>query len=186
MIKRLMSKKANLFGKQIPIFVIALIALIGFASATAYVVSTLTLNVGIAEAFTVEYAVLGDGGSYVYTSWDQAMTDCGLATWFTSTTEKIPTGDMKVGEKRFVCVKITNLAEAAIPYVISTTVTKGGVANETCSAAFAKPSITGTVVAKAHSGDAGVAITGDLVQPAVDATPVSNCDVTISVGRGTV
>jgi hypothetical protein len=184
MIKRLMSKKANLFGKQIPVFVIALIAVIGFASATVYVVNSLTLHVGVAEAFTVEYAVLGDGGTYHYTDWNTAMADCGQALWFNSE-QNVPTGNMRVGEGRFVCVKITNLAESAIPYVIATNVTKGGVANETCTAAFAHVPITGTALAGTSTGPTDT-ITGALVQPAFNAAPVSDCDVTITVGRGTV
>jgi hypothetical protein len=175
MIKRLMSKKANLFGKQIPVFVIALIAVIGFASATVYVVNTLTLTVGVKEAFTVQYAVIGDGGTYITGN----CADVAGQYWFDSNSQNIPTGGFYPLESRKVCIRINNLGEAAIPYTIKSNVTNDN-ANQDCAKAFGLPkTLTGSAVAKGFTYD------GAIVQIAADATPVEGCNVVISVGRGT-
>jgi hypothetical protein len=183
MMKRLMSKKANLFGKQIPVFVIALIAVIGLASATAYVVNSLTLTVGVAEPFTVQYAVIGDGGN-----WNGESCACIDAlsctstgkqpTWFYSDSTSLPTGNLYAGEGRAVCVKMTNKAEASIPYVITSTVTNDD-GNQNCAKAFGLPkTLNGNAAASIATVDGvGIVVNGN-------ATLVSGCNVVISVGRG--
>jgi hypothetical protein len=178
--KRNMEKKKFL----IPLFVILAI---GIIAATVYVVNSLTLTVGVAEPFTVEYAVLGDGGTY-----HEGIDLCTSPNtkWFTSPSESVPTGDIIAGESRFVCVKITNKAEASIPYIISTTVTDadGNIyTNPTaiaCYNAFWKAPIAGTVDAKTSGGENVVKIDGALVQVDSGAAPVGNCIVKIDVARG--
>jgi hypothetical protein len=173
MIKRLMSKKANLFGKQIPVFVIALIALIGFASATVYVVNTINLTVGVKEAFTVEYAILGDSSNY-------NGELCANASYLPLENNGIFDKDgFYPMESRFICIKIINAGQASIPYVINSTTT-GSQQNEAdCKAAF--PSIQ-----KIGLAASGENIDGAFVQIAADAKNVSDCNIQITVGRGTV
>ena len=178
MIKRLLSKKANLFGKSVPVFVIVMIALIGFASATAvtvYVVNSLTLTVGVKEAFVVQYAVLGDGGTY------DGVTTCEnyQEAWFTSDSQSIPTGGFYPMEARRVCVKIQNLGEVAIPYTIEAKVT-GDNPNGDCASAFGLPL---TVTGK-NAAPQGLTYDGATVQIAANAKPIEGCTVVISVGRG--
>jgi hypothetical protein len=71
-------KKKKLYKKKWFLFGILPLLLLGTVFAVGYIVSSLVLTVGVAEPFTVEYAVLGDGGTYV-------EGDCKDATnWFTS------------------------------------------------------------------------------------------------------
>jgi hypothetical protein len=171
MMKKLMSKKANILGKKVPLFVIALIAVIGVVSAAAYVVNSLTLTVGVAEPFTVEYAVLGDHGNYV-------SQTCEGAQWFTSDSTNLPTGNMYAGESRFVCVKVTNKAEVAIPYTITSTYMNDNT-NYDCQNAFGSP------VSKVSSVPAsGVITDGASVTVDDGAKPVEGCQIKISVARG--
>jgi hypothetical protein len=155
-------------------FLIPMIAVFGIAGvfAIAYVVSTLTLTVGVAEPFTVEYAFLGDAGTYTTQTCDSATN------WIPSQTSSIPTGNMFAGESRYVCIRITNLAEAILPYTITSSVENDN-ANNDCANAFGLPrEITGTVDANAVKTD------GSLVAVSANATPVQGCNVVINVARG--
>ncbi|MCX6749389.1 MAG: hypothetical protein NTW17_01430 [Candidatus Pacearchaeota archaeon] len=165
--------------KKLAIPLLAILA-IGLAAATVvatiYIVNSLTLTVGVAEPFTVQYAVIGDAGN-----WD-GVTTCNSYTgdWFTSDSQSIPTGNMYAGEGRGVCVKITNAGEASIPYTITNTVTgSDGNPNSACTSAFSKPTITGTATALTETRN-GVGI---IISPS--APPVNDCLVTINVARGT-
>jgi hypothetical protein len=171
-------KKKSFFQKKLFLFAILPLFAIGLVVAGGYIVSTLTLTVGVSEPFTVQYAFLGDAGTYTNQT-------CANATgWFNSTNGNIPTGNMYAGESRFVCVKITNQAEASLPYTINSTVTNDN-ENKDCAKAFGLPIIVnGTVDANAHGGTGTVKIDGALVQAQGNATPVVGCNVLITVARG--
>ena len=147
--------------------------LLGVASAI-YIVNSLTLTVGVAEPFVVSYAVLGDAGTYT-------EGDCESATdWFTSTDTNIPTGDFFPLEQRYVCVRIQNLGEVAIPYVISANVVNDNPDGD-CANAFGLPnSLIGSATESTNTYD------GVVVQIGADATPVTGCEVQIEVARGTI
>lgn len=169
-------EKKSFWKSKMFLFAILPLFLIGTIFAVGYVVSTLTLTVGVAEPFTVQYAILGDGGNYN----GNVNVDCPTATnWFTSNSQSIPTGNMLAGEGRGVCVKITNLAEGTVPYAITSTF-----ANETCKEAFGNPqTITGTATANTHGGAGSLNYNGVLVKPLTGLAPVSGCVVTIEVSR---
>jgi hypothetical protein len=144
---------------------------IGLVVAGVYLVNSLTLTVGVAEPFEVEYAVLGDAGTYTSQS-------CDGATYFHSTDTSIPTGNLYAGESRYVCVKINNLAEVSIPYTITQSYLNDN-ANYDCQTAFGNPTPeTGTVGIKSTITD------GFLVKIDEGATPVAGCVVKIGVTRG--
>ena len=169
-------KKKSFWKSKMFLFAILPLFVIGSVFATYFIVSSLTLTVGVGEAFTVQYAILGDGGDYVGKN---PEGDCAaVTTWYDSIS---PTGNIIVGEDRLFCVKITNIAEAAVPFVIEETITHGTDAIiPLCEEAFGQAPITGNVPA---SGSITVPV---LVAPATNATPVTNCIVTIDVGRGTL
>jgi hypothetical protein len=157
-------------------FVIPLVVMfaIGLVVAGVYYVNSLTLTVGVAEPFTILYAIRGDAGNY------NGITTCEQATnYFTSDSQSIPTGNFYPMESRAVCVKITNAGEAIIPYTITSVVTNDNQNND-CANAFGLPrTLTGSAIAQ------GVTYDGAIVQIAAGATPVEGCNVVISVGRGT-
>lgn len=160
----------------IPMFIVLAF---GVVFAASFLVAKLNLTVGVAEPFSVEYAVIGDAGN-----WDGVTTcNSGELTWFTSTSTTIPTGDMLAGEGRGVCVKITNKAEAVVPYTINSYVTND-VPEGLCATAFGLPkTLTGSANANNGVTD-GVTITGVGVIVNGGATPVSGCNVVIDVARG--
>ena len=154
-------------------YMYSFIALFAVGLVTAgYVVSTLTLNVGVAEPFTVQYAVLGDAGTYV-------DGDCASATgWFDASSASIPAGDMYPMESRKVCVRISNAGEVDIPYTISADVLNDNTAGD-CASAFSTPyDLSGSATAETDS------FKGVVVTPSADSTPVSGCEIQISVARG--
>lgn len=156
-------------------FLIPLIAVFGLAGvfAVGYIVSTLTLTVGVAEPFEVQYNVLGDSGTY--TEGTCAETTEG---WFTSTDTNIPTGNFYPMEQRRVCVKVHNLGEEDIPYTITATVLNDNLNND-CANAFGTPyELNGSAIALTDSYQ------GVTVQLAGNATPVQGCQIKLSVLRG--
>jgi hypothetical protein len=80
-------------------------------------------------------------------------------------------------ESRFVCIKITNAGQASIPYVIKS-ITTSGTNYAACQYAFADMTKVGTAIS-------GVTVDGALVTISADAAPIADCNVQISVGRGT-
>ena len=125
------NKKYLMFG--LPILCLALVA-------AGFLVSTLTLNVGVAEAFEVEYAILGDGGTYT-----GGVEGCNGATYYSNENIEIAQGDesdtMQPGESRFICVKIENGA-GVIPYEITAVMDGGNVDNTAlCVLAFGTPDV---------------------------------------------
>ena len=162
------NKKYLMFG--LPILCLALVA--------AFVVSTLTLNVGVAEPFEVEYGILGDGGTYEV-GVDTCEND---ATYFALVDFPIAQGlesdTMLPGQSRFVCVKIENEA-GIIPYEITADVIGGA---GLCKDAFGEYTVTGDAVASDGAID-GITYDGFEVIVATDAAPVTGCMVTIDVAR---
>lgn len=176
-------KKKSFWKSKMFLFAILPLFVIGSVVAAYFVVSSLTLNVGVGEAFTVQYAILGDGGDYVGTD---INADCAaVTTWYDSIS---PTGNILIGEDRLFCIKITNNAEASVPYVIAETITHPTLLTE-CEKAFKVDTTVapyvGTVPARVDT-TLGQVIVPVLVAPALDATPVTDCVVKIDVGRGTL
>jgi hypothetical protein len=164
-------------NKKFLLTILIAVFTISLVCAGVYYVSTLNLTVGVKEAFVVKYAVLGDAGTYT------DGTCAGLALddpqWFTATDTNIPTGGFYPNEARRVCVRIQNLGEKAIPYVITSRVTNDNEAKD-CENAFGNYDLTG-------SADAlGYTYKGVTVQIAPDAKVVDGCNVQIKVGRGTL
>lgn len=161
-----MNKKLMIFG-VIGLFTMALVA------AGVYYVNTINLTVDVQEAFTVEYAILGDAGNY-----NGELCSWANVTYYPLANDGVFDKDgFYPMESRKVCVKITNAGEASIPYVITSTTT--GTNNVICKAAFADTQLTG-------NADSGVTIDGALVTIAADAIPINDCNVKIEVGRGTL
>jgi hypothetical protein len=165
-------------NKKFLLTILIAVFTISLVCAGVYYVSTLNLTVGVKEAFVVKYAVLGDAGTYT------DGTCAGLALddpqWFTATDTNIPTGGFYPNEARRVCVRIHNLGEVAIPYVITSRITNEN-ANGDCEHAFANQTLSGNVV-----NGLGYVNEGVTVQIAPDAKVVDGCNVQIKVGRGTL
>lgn len=163
-------EKKSFFKSKMFLFAILPLFVIGLVVATGYIVSTLTLNIGVKEAFTVEYAILGDGQE----NWDGQT--CEGATYFTPDVIDLANSDtMLPGQSRFVCVKITNEA-GTLPYTITSTFTNDN-ADYDCYNAFGNPT---------DSGDAltGITYHGFEVKVAGNVKPVSGCLAKINVARG--
>jgi hypothetical protein len=170
MISEYKTKTKKKFNKKLMIPLMAVFA-IGMVFAVGYIVNSLTLTVGVAEAFEIKYAVMGDGGTYTGgTCANESLT------WFTSTETSIPTGNFYPMESRAVCVRIKNLGEVAIPYTINSNVTNDD--GTKCATAFGLPNtISGSALP-------GVNYNGKVIQIAANATPVSGCNIVIDVARG--
>ena len=156
-------------------FMIPLMAIfvIGMVFAVGYIVNSLTLTVGVAEPFTVQYAVIGDAGT-----WDGVTTcDSEGLTWFTSTSESIPTGNFYPLEQRVVCIKIHNLGEKDIPYTVTSAFTNDN-DNLDCFNAFGNPSLSGSALAESDT------VSGVVVTISADAKPVEGCRIKIDTARG--
>ena len=175
-----LSKKQKLF--MLPLFAILLI---GSVFAAGYLVSTLTLNVGVKEAFEVEYAILGDGQH------DYAGEDCPSADYYQASVIEESIGfegdTILPGQERLVCVRITNYA-GELPYTIDATMVGGDGTNTTwndeCNDAFVytlpEPGIT-----VADSGtEPGITYDWFEVIVAGDAPVVNGCKAVITVARG--
>jgi hypothetical protein len=165
-------KKKSFWKSKMFLFAILPLFVIGLVLAGGYIVSTLTLTIGVGEPFTVQYAIIGDASTYTGgTCANESLT------WFNSTSTSIPTGNFYPMESRAVCVKITNAGEVAIPYTINSTVTNDN-QNSDCANAFGLPNtLTGSAL---H----GVNYDGKVIQILANATPVSGCNIVISVLRG--
>ncbi|MBE3128543.1 MAG: hypothetical protein IMZ60_02570 [Actinobacteria bacterium] len=145
-----------------------------------YYVSTINLTVDVKEPFTVEYAILGDAGNYNGELCSGILDD---ASWTPLNGGVIDKDGFYPMESRKICVKITNAGQAAIPYVITSSITNDN-ANYDCLKAFGTdwimPSSSGNVPAT------GSYIDGVVVTIPADAPVVTDCNVQIKVGRGTV
>ena len=159
-----MNKKLML--GMLGLFAISLIA------ATGYIVSTLTLDVGVEESFTVQYAMLGDAGNY----------ESGLCAdnteWFSAEdTSGVPIGNMYPGESRKLCVKIDNAGESPIDYTVTSKIQTGFGNYDACAIAFPETELTGEAAS-------GITITGEEFTVPGNAPAVENCLIDITVARG--
>ena len=169
--KKFLHSKLFLFA-ILPLFAIGLIV------AAGYVVSTLTLTVGVAEPFTVQYAVLGDGGNYnPTTDGTCANPTGGELVWFDEETNSPPTGPMFPGESRKLCVKIDNAGEAPITYNVTSKIKTGEGNYADCTKAFPETSISGPALS-------GQTIVGQEFTVPGNAPEVTGCVIEITVARG--
>lgn len=156
-----MNKKL-LYGLALPLFVVMLVT-------AAYVVNSFVLTTDVIEPFTVEYAIIGDGGN-----WD-GVTTCENYTGEWQVGTNVDVGGLYAGEGRYVCTKITNAGEGDVDYTFSGVVTGG---NESCETIFGGISETGTVPGLTTIRDGSAIVIAD------DAIPVEDCQITLSVSRG--
>jgi len=158
-----MNKKIFMFG--IPLLALALVSAV-------YLVNSFVITTDIYEPFQVEYAIIGDAGN-----WDGVTTcDTYSGAWQTGT--NVDVGGLYAGEGRVVCTKITNLGEGDVDYTFSGEVVSGNGNLVECEAAFGNPSVSGTALGSSVTKD------GAIIMVADDATPVEDCEITLSVTRG--
>jgi hypothetical protein len=149
----------------IPLFLVVSVLAVG------YIVNQINLTVGVKEPFVVQYAVIGDMGTYTGgTCANESLN------WFTSDSTSIPTGGFYPLESRAVCVRIENKGEVSIPYTITSRVTNDNQAGD-CVHAFANQDLSGSAI---H----GINYNGAVIKIAANAVPVEGCNVEISVARG--
>lgn len=144
---------------------------VGFAAA-AYLVNSFVITTDVYEPFSVQYAIVGDGGN-----WD-GVTTCDNYTGAWQNGTDVDVGGLYAGEDRLVCVKIDNAGEGDVDYTFSGEVVSGLGNYAECEAAFGNPSVSGTAAGSVTTKD------GVLVSVADDATPATDCQVTLSVTRG--
>ena len=161
-----MNKKLMVFS-LVGIFAIALVT-------AGYIVNTLTLNVGVAEPFTVQYAMLGDGGDY------DPITDglCSANNAWINSGDTVATGNMFPEESRKFCVKIENEGEAPITYSVTSKVETGHENYAECALAFPETTIYGIVPGES------IIKNGQAFTVPGDAPKVGGCVVTIEIARG--
>ena len=171
-----MNKKI-IYGLMLPLLAVTLVLAVG------YIVNTLTLNIGVKEPFQVEYAILGDGGTYI-----PGTDTCEGATYYSNSDIEIGQGTesdtMLPGQSRFICVEIENEA-GALPYEITASIDGGDLANtQLCIAAFGGPyTISGTANAGDNVENAFTYDGFEVIVPS-DAPEVTGCIATIDVLRG--
>lgn len=160
-------------------YLIPMLAVLGVAMAFAgvYVVNNFVIQSDVYEPYTVSYAILGDGSNYV-------EGDCSGydGTWLSSENLESPldVDGLYAGESRRFCVKIDNAGEGDVPYVVQSEVVAGNGNLVECEKAFPEVTETGTALGS-QSTYHGVTFT----VPS-DATPVDDCQVKVTVSRGTL
>ena len=149
----------------ISVFAIALVS-------AGYLVNSFVIQTDVYEPFSVEYAIIGDAGT-----WDGVTTcDTYVGAWMLGT--DVDVGGLYAGESRYVCTRITNAGEGDVDYTFSGEVISGNGNLVECEAAFGNPSTSGTVTGLTTITD------GMEVSLADDASPVDDCQITVSVTRG--
>ena len=148
-------KKLLVFG-LIGVFAVAL-------ATAAYLVSSFVITVDVYEPFSVEYAILGDGGN-----WD-GVTTCDTYTGAWQTGTDMDVGGLYAGEGRMICTKITNAGEGAINYTFYGEVVSGLGNYAECVSAFGNPSVNGVINGSSEVKD------GVVVMVSEDAIPVEDC-----------
>jgi len=147
------------------------VLLVGFVIA-GYLVNSFVITTDVIEPFTVEYAILGNGGN-----WDGTTTcDNYTGTWQTG--QDVDVGGLYAGEGRMVCTRITNAGEGDIDYKFKGEVVSGLGNLDECQYAFGTHEVTGIVPGLSTITD-GVAVV-----VAGDAAPVLDCQITLSTLRG--
>ena len=152
---------------MIPLFLIGVVA-------AAYIVSSFIITTDVYEPFTVEYAIIGDAGTYVEGVSETCDTYTGA--WIAGT--NVDVGGLYAGEARMICTKITNAGEGDVDYTFSGQVVSGLGNLIDCEAAFGNPSVSGTALGSS------VTVDGAVVNVADGATPVNDCEITLTVSRG--
>lgn len=176
-----MNKKI-LYGMVLP-----LIAVVVLVSASL-IINSLTLNVGVKEAFEVEYAILGDGQN------DYTGEACATADYNSAEDIELAMQDfgddgdtILPGQKRFICAKITNYA-GELPYTIDATIVGGDGSdwsyNQECISAFNYDLPVSGITVADDGSEPGITIDGFEVVVADDAPIVTGCKATIDVLRG--
>jgi len=149
-------------------------ALVAFATA-GYLVNSFVIQTDVYEPFEVQYFIIGDGGNYE----SGLCSEVAEEDWITMQDNAvIDVGGLYAGESRKVCTKITNLGEGDVDYTFSGEVVSGLGNLAECQAAFGNPSVSGTVEGLDTIFD------GAVINVAGDATPVEDCEVTLSITRG--
>ena len=142
-----------------------------------YIVNSFVITTDVYEAFEVEYAIIGDAGN-----WDGVTTCSDLADddplWQVGS--HVDVGGLFVGEGRAICTKIVNLGEGSIDYAFSGEVISGLGNLEACQDAFGED----TTLASGTITGLSTVKTGGYIVVAGDATPVDDCQITLSVARG--
>jgi len=155
----------------IPMFAILAIALV---SAGVYIVNSFVITSDVYEPFEVSYAILGDAGNW---NGEDTCSEYN-GTWVEGT--DVDVEGLYAGEQRKVCVKINNLGEGDVDYVIESKILNTNNATyEKCAEAFPEVQKTGTADASSETIDGQEVIVDD------DAPIVNDCRIQISVGRGT-
>lgn len=163
-------KKKSFWKSKIFLFAVLPLFVIGSVFAGVFLVNSIVMTISVAEPFTVEYAMLGDGGNYKGTPTCAEYT----GVWIPSGAS-VPTGQIYPGESRKLCVRITNAGEGDIPYVVSSNVT----GMDGCTDAFPTENLIG-------NAPRGISVNGKEFTIPADAPPVTGCQINISVSRGTL
>jgi hypothetical protein len=159
-------EKKNFLKSKLFLFAVLPIFVLGSVFAVGYLVDSLVIQSDVYEPFSVEYSILGDGSSYTEGA-------CADAVYTAMPESTLDVRGLYAGESRKVCFKITNLAEAEVDYTISNTVTGG----DACLYAFGENSVSETAIN-------GVNYAGKVIEVKDDASPTSDCVLTVSVLRG--
>jgi len=139
---------------------------VGLVSA-GYLVNSLVITTDVMEPFNVQYAIMGDAGNYV-------SGDCKDATnW--QDAGSIDVGGLYAGESRKICTKIVNAGEGEIDYTFFAEATAGG---NDCADAFTAVSV------EAVADGEKTSYSGILANVDDGAAPADNCELTLSVTRG--
>lgn len=164
--------------KNNKLFIIPLLAIfgVGLVLAGVYVVNNFVIQSDVYEPFTVQYAIIGDAGNYV--SGDCA--DVSVWTDYSTLDQPIDMQGLYAGESRKFCVKIDNAGEAGVPYVIQSEVVTGLGNYNDCIVAFPEVTKTGTVPGSSSIYD------GEVISVPANAPIVNDCQLQISVARGTL
>ena len=163
-----MNKKL-IYGLMLPLLAVTLVLAVG------YIVSSFTIQTDVYEPFSVEYAIIGDAGN-----WDGVTTcDTYTGAWLPDANgTTIDVGGLYAGEGRMICTRITNAGEGDVDYTFSGSVVSGLGNLVLCEEAFGNPSVTGTASGSSETRDGTLVLVDD------GATPVEDCQITLSVIRG--
>lgn len=150
---------------------------VSFAVAAGYVYNNFVIKSDVYEPFSVEYAIIGDGGT-----WD-GITGCdaeGLVWNSYATGQEIDLQGLYAGEGRLACARITNLAEADVDYTFSYSIINTDDNYDACVSAFGSNSISGTALASTQT------ITPEGIEIVVSdgASPVNDCLIKVVAERG--
>jgi hypothetical protein len=159
---------------KILVFGLLSILAIGLIFAGGYVYNNFIIKSDVKEPFSVQYAIIGDAGQ-----WD-GITHCdSVTTWAAYPNDFVLDVDgLYAGESRLFCAKVTNAAEADIPFTISNTIIDNEGNLDACKNAFGENSILGTAAKQSSTlGEFPIIVNAD-------AQPVLDCLINIKASRG--